>query len=206
MEIFYDIPYMKVILLYVLVPVAFLVLVVGLVLFSYSRKHKDHEDEHYNFVMNFWSSLIGIIITGALLALAIGFSIAMTEKMKEYGIVNSRKMIYYLLKYFVIVPIAFVIWYIVKLVKTILHRPTKEKEDPEEKEDEEDQNSEQEYEEEQGEIMDSDLPPIEESLQEEIQKYEEQEENEEEKVSSDNTNPDEEIEIISFDEEEENHE
>lgn len=127
MKIFYDIPYIKGIMMYVLVPVAIVIVTVGIALFIYSRVHKDHENPHYNFVMNFWSSLIGIIITGAILAMAVGFSIAMTEKMQEYGLVEEKKMLYYLLKYFIIIPFIFVVCYIVKFLKTIYYKPRKER-------------------------------------------------------------------------------
>ncbi len=127
MKIFYDIPYMKGIMTYVFVPVVIVVLLVGISLFVYSKKNKDHDDPHYNFVMDFWSSLIGIIITGTILAIAVGFSVAMTEKMQEYGLVEEKKMLYYLLKYFIVIPFIFVIWYIVKFLKTIYHKPKKKK-------------------------------------------------------------------------------
>lgn len=129
MKIFYDVPYMKGIMKYVLVPVVLVILIVGICLFLYSRKHKDHEDPHYNFVMDFWSSLIGIVITGAILAIAVGFSIAMTEKMREYGLVEEKKALYYLLKYFIILPFVFVVWYIVKFLKTIYYKPSRKKEE-----------------------------------------------------------------------------
>lgn len=127
MKIFYDIPYMKGIMKYVLVPVIIVILIVGICLFIYSKKHKDHEDPHYNFVMDFCSSLIGIIITGAILAIAVGFSFAMTEKMREYGLVEEKKALYYLLKYFIIIPFIFVVWYIVKFLKTIYYKPSRKK-------------------------------------------------------------------------------
>ena len=130
MKIFYDIPYMKGIMTYVFVPVIIVVLLVGISLFVYSKKNKDHDDPHYNFVMDFWSSLIGIIITGTILAIAVGFSVAMTEKMQEYGLVEEKKMLYYLLKYFIVIPFIFVIWYIVKFLKTIYHKPKKKKATP----------------------------------------------------------------------------
>ena len=125
MKIFYDIPYMKGIMKYVLIPVIVIILIVGICLFLYSRKHKDHEDPHYNFVMDFWSSLIGIIVTGAILAIAVGFSIAMTEKMREYGLVEEKKALYYLLKYFIVIPFIFVVWYIVKFLKTIYYKTSR---------------------------------------------------------------------------------
>lgn len=129
MKIFYDIPYMKDIMLYVLIPVLAVIIIVGTCLFVYSNHHKDHDDPHYNFVMDFWSSLIGIIVTGAILAIAVGFSVAMTEKMREYGLVEEKKILYYLLKYFVILPFIFVFWYIVKFLKTIYYKPRKQKPD-----------------------------------------------------------------------------
>lgn len=127
MKIFYDIPYMKDIMQYVLIPIVMVIIVVGVALFIYSKKVEDHESPRYNFVMNFWSSLIGIVITGAILAIAVGFSFAMTEKMREYNLIEEKKMLYYLLKYFIIIPFIFVLWYIVKFLKTIYYKPKKEK-------------------------------------------------------------------------------
>ncbi len=128
MKIFYDVPYMKAIMLYVLVPVVVVLTVVGISLYVYSKKHEDHSDPHYNFVMNFWSSLIGVVVTAVILAIAVAFSVTMTERMEEYNLVEDKKMIYYLLKYFIVIPIVFVIWYIIKLLKTIYHKPSKKKE------------------------------------------------------------------------------
>lgn len=127
MKIFYDVPYMKAIMLYVLVPVVVVLTIVGISLYVYSKKHEDHSDPHYNFVMNFWSSLIGVVITAVILAIAVAFSVTMTERMEEYNLVEDKKMIYYLLKYFIVIPIVFVIWYIVKLLKTIYYKPSKKK-------------------------------------------------------------------------------
>lgn len=126
MKIFYDVPYMKAIMLYVLVPVVVVLAIVGICLYVYSKKHEDHSDPHYNFVMNFWSSLIGVVITCVILAIAVAFSMTMTGRMREYNLVEEKIMIYYLLKYFIIIPIVFVIWYIVKLIKTIYYKPKKE--------------------------------------------------------------------------------
>ncbi len=129
MKIFYDIPYMKGIVKYVLVPVIIIIIIAGLFLFIYSKKHKDHDAPQYNFVMDFWSSLIGIIVTGAILAIAVGFSFAMTEKMQEYGLVEEKKTLYYLLKYFIVLPFVFVVLYIIKFLKTIYYKPHKQKKD-----------------------------------------------------------------------------
>ena len=218
MKIFYNFPYIKEILKYVLIPVVLVVFIVSIILFIYSKKHKDHENPHYNFVMDFWSSLIGIIITGAILAIAVAFSLAMTEKMVEYKLTEDKKMLYYLLKYFIIVPAVFVIWYIVKFLKTIYYKPHSNKVEEEAPNVDKIENVEKipepieektssfdeeiiKVEEEPKEVeninaLEESLPPMEESLQEELDQFPSENEKKEE----------EEVEIISLEEDEENNE
>lgn len=203
MKIFYDIPYLKVIMTYVLIPVVIIVLIAGVCLFFYSKKQKDHEDPHYNFVMDFWSSLIGIIVTAAILALAIGFSVAMTEKMREYHLVEEKKMLYYLLRYFVILPFVFVIWYIVKFIKTIYYKIQDNKINSNnslesESVIEESKEVEMENEPQEEVKVESTLPPIEETLQEEMKQFDAKPIEQ----KKDSTTIEEKPEIIDFEEEE----
>lgn len=215
MKIFYDIPYMKDIMQYVLVPIVVVLIVVGVALFIYSKKVKDHDSPRYNFVMNFWSSLIGIVVTGAILAIAVGFSIAMTEKMHEYHLVEEKKMLYYLLKYFIVIPFVFVVWYVVKFLKTIYYKPKREKnvsalsnashevqnsipvEEAKEQAIEVKEEAAKTTEEQINSPIHQELPPIEETLKEEMKQFDAKTE----QAPTSSLPSDEEVEVISLEDE-----
>ena len=124
---------MRVLLYYVIIP-----LIVILILFFIGTKIYEHHNKkkdlnRTNFVINYWSNVMGIIFTAILLSVSIGFSLAFTENVRALNAIDENIFFYYFFMVFPVFPLFFLMFYIVKFVINIKR---KEKLDQKESEDE----------------------------------------------------------------------
>lgn len=120
---------MRVLLFYVIIP-----LVVILVLFFigtkiYEHRNKDKDLNRTNFVINYWSDVIGIIFTAILLSVSIGFSLAFTENVRALNAIEENIFFYYFFMVFPLFPLFFLIFYIVKFINNIRRKEKLDKEE-----------------------------------------------------------------------------
>lgn len=126
----YDMPYVKNIIHYVLIPILVLIVVGLIITFIYSKKCKDHTDYKYQFKMNVLVIIFSMLVIAFFLAVLLGYALALRNYMEIYDF-NSK--ICYLVLISPIIPAIFLIYLIVRLVK-ITNEYENEKEEKEEEE------------------------------------------------------------------------
>ncbi len=127
---------MRVLLFYIIIP-----LLVILVLFFigtkiYEHHNKDKDLNRTNFVINYWSNVMGIIFTAILLSVSIGFSLAFTENVRALNAIEENIFFYYFFMVFPVFPLFFLVFYIVKFITNIRRKEKLEKLEIENKESE----------------------------------------------------------------------
>ncbi len=120
---------MRVLLFYVIIP-----LLVILVLFFigtkiYEHSNKDKDLNQTNYVINYWSNVMGIIFTAILLSVSIGFSLAFTENVRALNAIEENIFFYYFFMVFPVFPLFFLIFYIVKFINNIRRKVKLDKEE-----------------------------------------------------------------------------
>ena len=120
---------MRVLLFYVIIP-----LLVILVLFFigtkiYEHRNKDKDLNQTNYVINYWSNVMGIIFTAILLSVSIGFSLAFTENVRALNVIEENIFFYYFFMVFPVFPLFFLIFYIVKFINNIRRKVKLDKEE-----------------------------------------------------------------------------
>lgn len=119
----YDYSFLMKTLKYVLLPVMAIVVVVGFFVFIYSRRSKKDNIEKYNYVIDLWTTLIAIVVVGALLAVTLGFSLSLTNTIKSLNLIEGHELIYYIVLITPIVPGIFLLIYIYKFILTLANKP-----------------------------------------------------------------------------------
>lgn len=124
----FDFSFFLELLKYIFIPVVIVVIVTGIAIAIYSSTIKEKDIKRYNYVVGFWSCLLAIVIIGALTAITIGFSKSLTDSMVAYDLVANNRMFYNIVKFLPLFPIVFLILYIGKFVRIVLHKAPKPKE------------------------------------------------------------------------------
>lgn len=122
---------LKVLLFYVIIPliVIYILFYIGLKIYEHRNKKKD--SNRVNFVMNYWSNTMGVIFTAILLSISIGFSLAFTENVRELNAIDQNIVLYYFFMVFPVIPLFFLIYYIVKFIINIKKKDKLDKEESE---------------------------------------------------------------------------
>ncbi len=116
---FYDIPYIKEILGYLLIPLLVFIILSSILLMIYSYKNKDHDDEKYNYRMNLFSLLISILLVAVLFAFLLGFAMAFK---KQVDAANIKSTISYLVIVSPVIPFFALLVLLFKLIKVIKNK------------------------------------------------------------------------------------
>lgn len=132
-ETVYNEENMRVLLFYVIIPLIVILILffIGTKIYEHFNKNKD--ENRTNFVINYWSNVMGVIFTAILLSVSIGFSLAFTENVRALNAVDENIVFYYFFMVFPVFPLIFLIYYICKFIINIRK---KEKLDEESEEDE----------------------------------------------------------------------
>ena len=104
---------------YVIVPFVIIMLLFSIGVFFYNLKNHDEKPNETNYWINFWMGVLFILFGSILLAVSIGFCVAMIKNMYDYKIVNEQKFFYYLFLFFPLVPLSFLAVSISKFIHNL---------------------------------------------------------------------------------------
>lgn len=102
---------------WVFIPVSVMVVIVGLIALIYKKVSKN--TNRTNRMIDFFTSLLAIVVTSLLLVIVVSFAISFIETMRERNLIEANKLIYYLILFIPIIPFSFLVYCIVKFAKTI---------------------------------------------------------------------------------------
>ena len=120
---------MRVLLIYVIIPLLIILVLFFIGTKIYEHFNKDKDLNRTNFVINYWSNVMGIIFTAILLSVSIGFSLAFTENVRALNAIEENIFFYYFFMVFPLFPLFFLIFYIVKFINNIKRKEKLDKEE-----------------------------------------------------------------------------
>ena len=118
---------MKVLLYYVIIPLLIILFLFFIGTKIYEHHNKDKDQNRTNFVINYWSNVMGIIFTAILLSVSIGFAVAFIENVRNLNAIEENIVLYYFFMVFPAFPLIFLIYYIVKFVLNLKRKEESEK-------------------------------------------------------------------------------
>lgn len=119
MNIFYSLTGVREVVYMVLIPLFVTLVLYGLFVFFYSMKMRNKNQREKNYVISFWSSVIGIVFGAVLLSVSIGFVIAFVKRVEAEGLVVNNQLIYTLFCCFPVIPFLFLISFIYRFLKNL---------------------------------------------------------------------------------------
>jgi len=119
----YDIPYIKEIIGYLLIPFLIFIIVCSIIFLIYSKVTKDHENPIYKYRINLASLIVSILLIIVFLAMLLGFSIAFNEQLKKTS--NTITLSYFVIASPVVPIIALIILFL-KTIRLIKNKPNKQ--------------------------------------------------------------------------------
>ena len=120
---------MRVLLFYIIIPLLIILVLFFIGTKIYEHRTKDIDLNRTNFVINYWSNVMGIIFTAILLSVSIGFSLAFTENVRALNAIEENIFFYYFFMVFPLFPLFFLIFYIVKFINNIRRKEKLDKEE-----------------------------------------------------------------------------
>lgn len=123
----YDFSFLLKMIKFVFLPVLAVVILTAFIIFIYSKRVKKKDIKRYNYLVEFWTTLLAIMIIGALSAVTVGFSVSLSRSIKMYNLVEGNEFIYYMVLLVPVVPLIFLCVYIYRIIIVLINKPTKEK-------------------------------------------------------------------------------
>ena len=106
----------RILLFYIIIPLTILLFVFLIGTKIYEKLRKNNNINHTNYVINYWTSFIGVFIASVLLSVSIGYGAAFTKLVNDYNVINVNKFSSYFFMAFPIIPLIFLIIYIRKFI------------------------------------------------------------------------------------------
>lgn len=123
----YDFTFLLKMIKFVFLPILAVVILTAFIIMIYSKKVKERDIKKYNYLVEFWTTLLAIMVIGALLAVTIGFSISLSKAIEMYNLVKGNEVIYYIVLATPLVPLLFLIIYIYRIIIVLINKPKEEK-------------------------------------------------------------------------------
>lgn len=116
MNMFFGVPYLKEIFIFLGIPllVLFIAFFLGIGIYSIKTKKKD-ENYHYN--MKFYSLLFAVVVCAFLLAISMAFSFNFIKDIDFNSLLSQYQILYIFILIFPIFPLIFLVMYMVLLYK-----------------------------------------------------------------------------------------
>ena len=109
----------KILLFYIIIPLTILLFVFFIGTKIYEKLRKNKNINRTNYVINYWTSFIGVFISSVLLSVSIGYGAAFTKLVNDYNVINDNMFSYYFFMAFPIIPLIFLIIYIRKFIHNL---------------------------------------------------------------------------------------
>ena len=106
--------------------------IINVYIVNEAQHNKKKNINRTNYVVNYWSNVIGVLFTAILLSVSIGFSLAFTENVRALNAIEENKFFYYFFMVFPVFPFFFLVFYITKFITNIRRKEKLDKEEEEE--------------------------------------------------------------------------
>ncbi len=110
---------LKFLLFYVIIPLLLILFIFFIITKLYEHHNKGKNLNRTNYIINYWSNVMGIIFTAILLSVSIGFSLAFTENVRVLNAIEENIFFYYFFMVFPVFPLIFLLYYIYKFISNI---------------------------------------------------------------------------------------
>lgn len=100
-------------LLYVLLPTIAVIIISRIIVALCTRKIKKTNPSKYYFVLNYWTSLVAMIITIVLIIITYMYSKYFIGTLQDKGLIEKAKPLYYVVRFSPAIPAAFFVYYLV---------------------------------------------------------------------------------------------
>lgn len=100
-------------LLYVLLPTIVVIIISRMIVALCTRKIKETNPSKYYFVLNYWTSLVAMIITIVLIIITYMYSKYFIGTLQDKGLIEKAKPLYYVVRFSPAIPAAFFVYYLV---------------------------------------------------------------------------------------------
>ena len=109
METIYTTENFKILLFYIIIPltVVLILFFIGTKIYTYLNKDKNSND--VNYAINYWTNVLGVLVTSILLSVSIGFALSFTQTVRDLNAVEENAFLYYFFMVFPIIPFIFLI-------------------------------------------------------------------------------------------------
>ena len=129
METIYSIEDLRFLFFYLIIPFTVILILFYIFTKIYTKKHQDQDKNYTNYVVNYWSNVLGIIFAAILLSVSLGFGAAFTRTLEDLAIVNENIFLYYFFMFFPILPLIFLFIYIGKFIRNMRRKEKLEREE-----------------------------------------------------------------------------
>lgn len=100
-------------LLYVLLPTIAMIVLSRIIVSLCTRKIKETNPNKYYFILNYWTSLVAMIITIVLIIITYMYSKYFIGTLQDKGLIEKAKPLYYVVRFSPAIPAAFFVYYLV---------------------------------------------------------------------------------------------
>ena len=106
----------RVLLFYIILPLTVVLLLFFAGTKIYSALKKDKDINQTNYAINYWTNVLGILVTAILLSVSIGFALSFTQTVRDLNAIEENAFLYYFVMVFPFIPFIFLIVYIRKFI------------------------------------------------------------------------------------------
>ena len=100
-------------LLYVLLPTIAMIVLSRIIVSLCTRKIKETNLNKYYFILNYWTSLVAMIITIVLIIITYMYSNYFIGTLQDKGLIEKAKSLYYMVRFSPAIPAVFFVYYLV---------------------------------------------------------------------------------------------
>ena len=112
----FDYTFFVKLILFVLVPIIIIVISGSILINKYSKEKSNNDKLIYNCIMDYYSSLLAVVVVGLLFGITCIFSIHFGNTMKVNNLITGNEIIFYIIVFIPMVPLTFLVYYVKKML------------------------------------------------------------------------------------------